>query len=160
MAKYGYRVIDGDGHPSGAGVDVTAVPSHPVPRLRAADHHRQTRRPTRADRRPVLDDPTRPRRRPSRRLRQRAGVDKYAGGSDPRARLTDIDTEGIDVAVLFATVAMGPLSGVLASGDIEFEAALCRAYNSWVAEYVGTDRARLKPAPCCPRGTSRPRWPS
>lgn len=37
--------------------------------------------------------------------------------------------------VLFATVTMGPSSGVLPSGDVEFEAALCRAYNSWVAEY-------------------------
>ena len=72
-------------------------------------------------------------------------VDRYAGGADPKARLADMDTEGIDVAILFATVTMGPSSGMLPSGDVEFEAALCRAYNSWVAEYAAMDPKRLKP---------------
>lgn len=77
-------------------------------------------------------------------------VDQYTGGSDPNARLGDMDTEGIDVAVLFATVAMGPSSGMLPSGDREFEAALCAAYNSWVAEYASADPERLRPVAVVP----------
>ena len=77
-------------------------------------------------------------------------TDTYTGGSDPTARLADMDAEGVDVAVLFATVAMGPSSGMLPSGDVEFEAALCQAYNSWVAEYAATDRARLRPVAVLP----------
>ena len=77
-------------------------------------------------------------------------VDTYSGGSDPHARLADMDAEGIDVAVLFATVAMGPSAGMLPSGDVEFEAALCAAYNSWVAEYASADRGRLRPVAVLP----------
>src|SRR5947209_2368615 len=39
---------------------------------------------------------------------------------------------------------MGPSAGMLPSGDVEFETALCRAYNSWVADYATTDPKRLK----------------
>ncbi len=73
-----------------------------------------------------------------------ARTEKYKGGSDPRARLADMDVEGIDVAVLFATVTMGPAAGILPSRDPGFDAALCRAYNSWVAEYTQADPKRLK----------------
>ena len=77
-------------------------------------------------------------------------TDTYKGGSDPRARFADMDLEGIDVAILFATVAMGPSSGMLPSGDVAFETALCRAYNSWVADYASTDPKRLKPVAVLP----------
>jgi predicted TIM-barrel fold metal-dependent hydrolase len=77
-------------------------------------------------------------------------IDRYRGGYDPAARLADMDAEGIDVAVLFATVAMGPSAGMLPSGDVEFEAALCRAYNAWVAEFASADRRRLRPVAVLP----------
>src|SRR5215475_14690900 len=53
------------------------------------------------------------------------------GGFDPRERLRDLDSEGIDVAVLFPSV------GLYASDvtDPALLAALCRAYNDWLAEY-------------------------
>jgi predicted TIM-barrel fold metal-dependent hydrolase len=80
----------------------------------------------------------------------REGRRKLTGGGDPRARLEDMDREGIDVAVLFATVTMGPAAGVLPSGDAGLEAALCHAYNSWIADYAATDAARLKPVAVLP----------
>lgn len=75
---------------------------------------------------------------------------KYKGGGDPEARLRDMDLEGIDVAILYATVTMGPSAGALPSGDAGFETALCRAYNSWVADYARTDPKRLKPVAVLP----------
>lgn len=61
------------------------------------------------------------------------------GGWDPHARLADLDAEGIDQAVLF------PTTGLFFAGvaDPDLEAALCRAYNDWLADYCATDRRRL-----------------
>jgi predicted TIM-barrel fold metal-dependent hydrolase len=61
------------------------------------------------------------------------------GGWDPKARLVDMDADGIDVAVLF------PTTGLFFAGiaDDHVQAALCRAYNDWLAEYAATDPARL-----------------
>jgi len=150
MGKYGYRVIDGDGH--------VAEPEEMWARFLPPPYRDAAPRvitDNRGVKRVLIDGWfwTTP---PGPGVGHPGGyvggprVDKYAGGSDPSARLADMDTEGIDVAVLFATVAMGPSSGVLPSGDVEFEAALCRAYNSWVAEYAATDRARLKPVAVLP----------
>lgn len=145
MGKYGYRVIDGDGH--------VAEPEGMWTRHLEAKYRDAAPKvitDNRGVKRVLIDGWfwTTP---PGPGVGHPGGyvggprVDRYAGGSDPRARLGDMEEEGIDVAVLFATVTMGPSSGVLPSGDTEFEAALCRAYNSWVAEYAATDRARLKP---------------
>lgn len=62
------------------------------------------------------------------------------GGTDPRARLRDMDQEGIDVAVLFASVA----ATALLLEDVAFAAAMCRAYNDWLADYCSADPRRLK----------------
>jgi uncharacterized protein len=61
------------------------------------------------------------------------------GGWDPRARLADMDAEGIDQAVLF------PTTGLFFAGvdDPALETELCRAYNNWLADYCTTDRRRL-----------------
>src|SRR2546426_3838638 len=64
------------------------------------------------------------------------------GMTDPKARLADMDLEGIDVAVLFG----GSLSSA-AIGLVENPAlalATCRAYNDWLAEYCGAAPERLK----------------
>jgi predicted TIM-barrel fold metal-dependent hydrolase len=63
------------------------------------------------------------------------------GGSDPRARLVDMDVEGIDTAVLYGTVAMGLWSIM----DIDLGVAVCRAFNDWLAAYCSADTSRLRP---------------
>ncbi len=62
-----------------------------------------------------------------------------AGGFDPEARLRDLDSEGIDVAVLFPSVGLF-VSDVT---DPPLQAALCRAYNDWLADYCRPARERL-----------------
>jgi len=61
------------------------------------------------------------------------------GGFDPAARLVDLDSEGIDVAVLF------PSLGLFVSDVTEpaLQAALCRAYNDWLADYCRRAPDRL-----------------
>jgi uncharacterized protein len=53
-----------------------------------------------------------------------------------------MDREGVDVAVLFPTL------GLYIIWDDEIEpgisAAICRAYNNWLAEYCSYNRARLR----------------
>src|SRR6266478_5586145 len=60
---------------------------------------------------------------------------KYAegrkGGFDPHARIPDMDLDGIDAAFLY------PSLGLLSGGvqDPAYAAAMCRAYNRWLADY-------------------------
>lgn len=63
------------------------------------------------------------------------------GMKDPRARLADMDGEGIEAAVLFG----GALAGSIpALEDAGLAAALARARNSWLAEYCAAAPERLK----------------
>jgi uncharacterized protein len=62
------------------------------------------------------------------------------GGIDPRERIADMDKEGIDVAVCFATVA----TSVCGVADPAMEAALARAYNRWIGEYCAGAPGRIK----------------
>ncbi|HZT66070.1 MAG TPA: amidohydrolase family protein [Acidimicrobiales bacterium] len=61
------------------------------------------------------------------------------GGFDPRCRLADMDTEGIDAVVLYPTI------GLYAWGitDPAAAVAVARAYNDWLAGYCSADRRRL-----------------
>jgi len=61
------------------------------------------------------------------------------GGSDPQARLADMDTEGIDVAVLYPSIGLF----VSEVEDGALSAALCRAYNDWLADYCRAAPRRL-----------------
>ncbi len=61
------------------------------------------------------------------------------GGWDPVARLRDMDSEGIDVAVLFPSISFY-FSEIR---DVALMAALCRAYNNWLADYCSAARDRL-----------------
>jgi predicted TIM-barrel fold metal-dependent hydrolase len=61
------------------------------------------------------------------------------GAWDPHARLSDMDSEGIDVAVLYPTLAFF----FPEVDDPALHAALCRAYNDWLADLMRTDPARL-----------------
>jgi uncharacterized protein len=53
------------------------------------------------------------------------------GGFDPHARIPDMDLDGIDAAFLYPT--LGLFSGAVQ--DPLLAAAMCRAYNRWLADY-------------------------
>src|SRR5713226_3958040 len=53
------------------------------------------------------------------------------GGFDPHARIPDMDLDGIDAAFLFPSV--GLFSGAIQEPHLA--AAMCRAYNRWLADY-------------------------
>src|SRR3974390_196434 len=57
--------------------------------------------------------------------------DGKAGGFDPHARIPDMDADGIDAAFLYPS--LGLFSGAI--HDPELAAAVCRAYNRWLADY-------------------------
>ena len=61
------------------------------------------------------------------------------GGSDPKARLADMDAEGIDQAVLYPSVGLY----FWALTDAEAAVALSVAYNDWLASYCAADPTRL-----------------
>jgi uncharacterized protein len=68
------------------------------------------------------------------------------GGTDPLARLVDMDTEGIDVAVLYPTIGLY----FWALDDPEAAVALAVAYNDWLTEYCTADPDRLFAAAMLP----------
>ena len=70
---------------------------------------------------------------------------RIPGGHDPHARLADMDRDGIDVAVMYPSLALffGPLDPIPAFQDVEFVTACQRAYNDWVAEYCAAAPTRL-----------------
>lgn len=74
-----------------------------------------------------------------------------SGGGDPKARLQDMDAEGIAAALLF------PTTGLFFSGidDAEMANAFCRAYNDWLADYCATDASRLVPVGLLPQADVR-----
>ncbi len=59
------------------------------------------------------------------------------GGHEGGARLTDMDAEGIDVAVLFPTFLLR------FDPNVSRFRALHHAYNSWLYDYCSADRSRL-----------------
>ncbi len=61
------------------------------------------------------------------------------GGSDPKARLEDMDVEGIDQAVLFPSVGLY----FWALDDPAPAVSIARAYNDWLASYCADDPRRL-----------------
>jgi hypothetical protein len=57
--------------------------------------------------------------------------DGRPGGFDPHARIKDLDLDGIDAAFLYPS--MGLFSGAVK--EPKLAAAMCRAYNRWLADY-------------------------
>jgi predicted TIM-barrel fold metal-dependent hydrolase len=53
------------------------------------------------------------------------------GGFDPHKRIPDMDADGIDAAFLYPS--LGLFSGAI--HDPQLAAAVCRAYNRWLADY-------------------------
>ena len=68
------------------------------------------------------------------------------GGVDSSLRLADMDTEGIDIAVLYGAMSLGLYAG----SDRELTAACCRAYNNWLADWCSADPKRLRGTPALP----------
>ena len=61
------------------------------------------------------------------------------GGSDPVARLADMDAEGIDQAVLFPSVGLY----FWALDDPRAAVPIARAYNDWLSQYCAASPTRL-----------------
>ncbi len=64
------------------------------------------------------------------------------GGYDPAARLSVMDDEQIDVALLYPTIGIS-WEGLVR--DPELATAYCRAYNRWIVDFCSHDRRRLVP---------------
>ena len=69
---------------------------------------------------------------------------KSTGGWDPKARLVDMDSEGIDVAVLFGTE--------MTLNQEHYSPDVCRGYNNWLYDYCSADPDRLKGISLLPLG--------
>ena len=63
----------------------------------------------------------------------------HPGGSDPVARLVDMDSEGIDQAVLFPSIGLY----AWAIADAAAAVSVAKAYNDWLSSYCAADSARL-----------------
>jgi predicted TIM-barrel fold metal-dependent hydrolase len=60
--------------------------------------------------------------------------DLRPGGHDPRARIAEMDEDGVDAEVLYPTPRLS--QAIFASRDVEYHEAMIRAYNDWLSEYV------------------------
>lgn len=69
---------------------------------------------------------------------------KSAGGWDPIIRLKDMDSEGVDIAVLFGTE--------MTLNQEHYSPAVARGYNTWLADYCRADAKRLKGVSLLPLG--------
>jgi predicted TIM-barrel fold metal-dependent hydrolase len=69
-------------------------------------------------------------------------------GDDPRAMLAAMDREGIDVAIVFRTLGSHVIG--VDGLDPDLSAAVCRAFNNWLADFCATDPGRLKAAAVMP----------
>ncbi len=58
-------------------------------------------------------------------------VEGRKGGFDPHARIPDMELDGIDAVFLYPSV--GLFTGAIE--DPQLAAAMCRAYNRWLADY-------------------------
>jgi uncharacterized protein len=67
------------------------------------------------------------------------------GGHDPKARIDDMDGDGIDAVVLYPSLAMffGPSDEIPALHDAAFVADCQRAYNDWLADFCAYEPTRL-----------------
>lgn len=98
------------------------------------------------------DHPERMRANKARSAWQK-GMERYAearaAGFDAKSTLKAMDTEGVDVAVMYRTFG----AHVIAFDDLEPDvaAAYCRAYNRWLKDYCDTDPKRLKVAAVIPQ---------
>src|SRR5436309_2755724 len=79
-------------------------------------------------------------------------VDGRKGGFDPHARIPDMDLDGIDAAFLYPSI--GLFAGAIQDGRLA--AAVCRAYNRWLADYRRPYPDRLVGVAMLPMQSSEP----
>jgi len=64
----------------------------------------------------------------------------HAGATDPRARLKDLDLDGVDVQVIYGSLGLA----LSALPDKDFAGAMSRACNNYYAHFCSVDPNRLK----------------
>jgi predicted TIM-barrel fold metal-dependent hydrolase len=69
--------------------------------------------------------------------------DRPKGGRDPKARIVDMDLDGIAAEILYPTFGLR-----LFDADQDVQEAAFRTYNDWLAEYCRTSPKRLFGVPC------------
>lgn len=72
----------------------------------------------------------------------KAAIERRIGGTHPEDMLSAMDAEGIDLAIVFRTLAahVSTVDGL----EPAFAAALCRAFNRWLCDFCKADPQRLK----------------
>lgn len=128
MGRFGYHVIDADGH----GGDLPQWWQRLPERFRAQWEERRQRLQRHFANLPGVG---------VKQTRGTAKLDSLerAGMTDPKARLEDMDLEGIDRTVMFPGGAGEEWAGL----DREFAIALCRTLNDARAEFLQYDPYRL-----------------
>ena len=71
--------------------------------------------------------------------------ERPAGGLDPKARIVDMDLDGITCEVLYPTAILRVFHRPQAVQEAAF-----RVYNDWIADYCKTAPGRLFAVPCLP----------
>jgi predicted TIM-barrel fold metal-dependent hydrolase len=69
------------------------------------------------------------------------------GGHQVKPRLEDMDSEGIDVSVLYPTLFLG----IQNEPDADFAAVQCQAYNDWLSDHASDSGGRLWGAAVVPQ---------
>jgi len=67
------------------------------------------------------------------------GFQKQAGGWDPRARITEMEVDGLSAEVLYPTLGLS----LFAQADAGLQEACFRVYNDWLIDYCSADVKRL-----------------
>src|SRR3989304_10201325 len=74
------------------------------------------------------------------------GFQQHAGGWDPRARMKEMETDGLSAEVLYPTLMLD----LFALDDAGLQEAGFRVYNEWVIEYCSVDPNRPIGIPAVP----------
>ncbi len=157
-----FRVIDADGHAQET-ADGEWTPRKFLPK-RLQDKAPVITKPIKGIERTILEGKLYP--RPSgkgagvagmiKNGTFRTGPDRPKGMMDPHLRIPDMDKEGIDIAVVFGGMMSTGCNGLK---DADLGLALCKAYNSWLAEYCNVYPERIKGVAATalqdPKGTAR-----
>ena len=74
------------------------------------------------------------------------GFQQHAGGWDPRARMKEMETDGLSAEVLYPTLMLD----LFALDDAALQEACFRVYNDWLIDYCSADPNRLIGIPAVP----------
>jgi len=74
------------------------------------------------------------------------GFQHHAGGWDPRARINEMEKDGLSAEVLYPTLMLD----LFALDDAGMQEACFRVYNDWLIDYCSADTSRLIGIPAIP----------